>query len=514
MDETPAKPTWSLPYSTPVPADPERRPRVKAARTAGYILLAVALVVPVVQFQVGTMRRYSQPAAVRQHKGALWRWRAAIHEFWDGKNIYRNHLEEAPDAGSVRLHPNMPFTVVLLTPFAYLPIPVMALAFNMAKLLAVCASILMAARLAGHKGRRICDWVVGLGLLWTVQLVISDIQHGNTNVFVLFAIVLHLWLFRRGRDLASGAALALAICLKMTPALFVLYWLYQRSWKLLAGVVSTMLLFAVVIPGAAIGPERYAVVTGTWLKNLIAPPLVKGSWFPHHMNQALPGVAARYLLGKPDPNGDIFWCPDDPDYASKDNSGWIAPAALSEASAKALIRLGQVLILGLTAWVIGWRKLPRDDGRRALHYGLVLLAMLMVNQRSWDHYAGILLPGAVAVWQAIAFGRMKRHVRAVAISLALAAGLLVWLGSSGTFVLIAKLAGRGKEKLVGEVTTLGVNMTLAKPIAVGNLWGDIAKAYGTTFFYFALLFAAAVVLGAALKKAESPYARERQKLFG
>ena len=514
MSETPTRPTWSLPYSTPPAGDPRLGKRVRAARVASYVVLAAVLIVPVVMFQIGTMDRYNRPGGEKSHKGAVGRWRKAVHEFWDGNNIYRDGGQQALDAGEVRLHPNMPFTVMLLTPFAYLPVPAMALVFNIAKLLAVVAAVLMSARLAGHKGGRICDWVLGLGLAWTMLLVVGDVLHGNTNGFVLFAIVLHLWLFRRGRDLAAGAALALAICLKMTPALFVLYWIYQRSWKLLVGLVAAMVLMAVVVPGLAVGPERYATLTGTWLKNLIVPGLVKGAWYPIHINQSLPGVASRYLLGKGNPNGDAFWNPDDYPYGQQPHSGWIAPLSLSDATAKGLVRLGQVLIMATMAWAIGWRKLPRDDGRRTLHYGLVLLAILLLNQRTWDHHACILLLAGVAVWQGIAFGRFSRRVRAAAISLVFLAGVPAWLCSSDTFTFAAKLLGRGDEELMGKVTAMGTEVTLGKPMDVGELWGDIVKAYGTTFLYFVLLFVAVVILSVALRKAESPYAEHRQKLFG
>ena len=91
--------------------------------------------------------------------------------------------------------------------------------------------------------------MLGLGLLWVLMFVIGDLQHGNTHVLVLGAITLHLWLYRRGHDWAAGGALALAICLKMTPALFVLYWLYQRNWKLLGGT----LLMANILLGRRMG---------------------------------------------------------------------------------------------------------------------------------------------------------------------------------------------------------------------------------------------------------------------
>jgi len=304
--------------------------------------------------------------------------------------------------------------------------------------------------------------------------------------------VLHLWLYRRGRDALGGVSLALAICLKMTPALFVLYWAYQRCWKLLVWTAVALVIFAVVIPAGVLGPQRYADVTGTWLENLIVPGLVKGAWYPIHINQSIPGVFARYLLGEPNPNGDIFWNPDDNDYEYQDQHGWIAVAWLSDGTVKWLIRLAQVVVLGLAAWAIGLRKLPRDDGRRALHYGLIVCGMMLLNQRTWDHHAGVLLIANVAAWYAIGFARIGRRARVAAFGLMALVWPLVWLVGSGTFKLAAQMLGHGRD--------------------AGEIWADYADAYGPTFLSFVALFAACVVLSAALRTSRSPYHVERCSL--
>ncbi|HAU37163.1 MAG TPA: hypothetical protein DCX07_05545, partial [Phycisphaerales bacterium] len=113
-----------LPYATPLAADP----RAKLVRAAAYLLLAAALVVPVVQFQVLTVRNLAQGADSdegKSHKGAIGRWPLAVHEFWAGKNIYAPadacadpawHDRPAPPSEKVWLHPNTPLVVLLLSP--------------------------------------------------------------------------------------------------------------------------------------------------------------------------------------------------------------------------------------------------------------------------------------------------------------------------------------------------------------------------------------------------------------
>ena len=504
-----------LPYESVLPEGPAGR-RWKVLRAAAYAMLLATAVAPVVQFQYGTARnlRKAEEFQRRQaagltapgeeppkgHKGAVARWRLAVRQFWEGRNIY---LKPSPagsrDAGigddEVLLHPNMPFVVVLLSPFAYLPTATMAMVYNALKLLVLAGAFLLAVRVADDGERRMPDRVAALGLLWALSFIIGDIQHGNTNVFVLGAIALHLWLYRRGRDLAAGTALALAICLKMTPALFVLYWLHQRNWRLLAGTAAALAVCAIVVPAVASvgmcgwdadrGLDHFRTLTATWLDNLILPGLVKGSWYPIHINQSLPAVIGRYFFAEPSQWGNIFWNPDDNPYAAQRQFQWIAVADLPEPVVKMIVRACQAVIVGLTAWAIGWRKLPRDDGRRGLHYALVLLCMMLLNQRTWDHHAAVLLPASLAVWHAIDGGRGGKTASAVALAFVILAGLCVWLTSQTVLVGAMRLAGMDRQ-------------------SAGHA-ADVVDAYGPTFAHFLLMFLAAVVLAGGMKKVEPEY---------
>ena len=514
-----------LPYSAAWPADPRKRGWATAARIGGYVIIFGAILTSIIQFQYLTVRNLRDAARFdsqhphltdrqaaelgldrpKDHAGAIARWRTAVRQFWAGGNIYRG---QDPDAEQdVWLHPNMPFTVILLTPFAYLPPPAMAAVLSAAKALVLLAAFWAAVRLANHGGLRVPDWVVFLALAYAVMPIVGDIRHGNTNVFVLGAIVLHLWLYRRGRDIAAGTGLALAVCLKMTPALFVLYWLYQRNWKLLGAAAVALAVFTVVIPlGACIGiqgfhakagVDHFATLNSTWLDNLILPGLVKASWYPIHINQSLPAVTGRYLLGPDSGNsagngGNVFWNPDDVLYSLRDanKDQWINVASLPESQVKWIIRLLQFAVVGLMAWAIGWRKLPRDDGRRALHYGMVVLGILILNQRTWDHHGAILPIASLAVWYALCHGRFGRGLRWTCLLLVILAGPMIVLpGVAGAM-----------DRLLGGTSRA------AKHVA------DVVDAYGPRLLHYLLMLVAAALLSAALRKSEDPYAEQRQTL--
>jgi hypothetical protein len=505
--------TWldRLPYDSPMPADASRRPWAVAARVAGYVLVLGAILTSIIQFGYSNARQHRLAASFdAQHgrlteqelaarnlerpkgsMGAIPRWRKAIGEFWAGADIYKPHAGPDEDkAGETALHPNMPFVVILLTPFTWLPPVASAWALGFLKGAVILAALWALVRVTSPRGARPADWVVFLGALWALAALLGDIRHGNTNTFVLGAIALHLWLFRRGRDIWAGASLALAVCLKMTPALFGLYWLYQRNWRLLVGLVAAMALFVAVVPSAAVGPGRAGQLLGDWWNNLIVPGLVKGQWYPQHINQSLPGTVGRYVLSGP--GGNILWGPDDRAYEEQLRQQppgiWINVVDMPDASARWLVRALQAAIVLLCAWSMGFRRLARDDGRRAPHYGLVILAMLILNQRTWDHHAAILPVATLPIWHAIAFGRLGARPRRIAFALALAA--LPMLVVPNVAQTVARLAGQ---------TARQAEMT-----------GNMVEAYGPTLVYFLLMLAAGVVLCRSLRGSEQPCLPRRQ----
>lgn len=514
---------FRLPYDTPIPDQPGKRRVAIALRVAAYVAFAAAVLIPVVQFTRGTARNVSkaaaydrrqlapalptqpgatQPGATRPgparpgrrpkaHKGAIGRWRAAVRPFWAGKNIYLRRGQPGGDS-RVTMHPNMPLIVILITPLAYMSPAGAALVWSLAKVVALAAAVWMLAEVLAHGARKVKDWVLALGMLWVMLMITADIMHGNTNIFVLAAIVLHLWLFRRRRDYWSGASLALAICLKMTPAIFLLYWLQQRSWRVLVGALAGLIILAVIIPAVAVGPTHYVELTQTWLDNLVIPGLIKGAWYPVHINQSMSGVFSRYFLPRGEANSNIFWNPDDNPYDKQKQFGWITVVGLSPATVKWMFRLCQFAIVAAAGAAIGWRRLRRDDGRRALHYGLVIIAMLLLNQRTWGHHGAVLLIATAAIWQAIAFGRLGRGVRPIMLVLVVLAGGVYWATTADLVTAIGKALGDSRQE--------------AKRLA------DVVKAYGPMFYQLVLLFVAGVLAAISLRSRQVPYAECRQKL--
>jgi hypothetical protein len=514
-------PRWALPYQTPPLAN--QSPHARTLRIITYIALATALLGAAANLQRQTLRndlraeQYQQKRAAgtlseaerqagppKSTKGAFNRWRGVVDDFWAGTNIYQPHgYHPGPDEpqplgepSDIRMHPNMPFVVILLTPLSWLPIEWGGLVFTLLKVLAGGGAILLCTAALNHKDKRMPDWVVALGVLWWINLLVSDIQHANTNGFVLFFLALHIWLARRKSDLLSGFALAVAICLKLTPLLLVLYWVYQRQSRLVLATLGGLVIFVLLVPWALLGGPLFGLYFGTWLSSIILPGTTGGGFYPEHINQSLPGVLSRLLMtGRPE--GNIFWGPDDNPYSTQETFGWIGIARLAPEVVRWIITVVRVGVLGLLAWGVGWTKLDRDDGRRGLHYAMVLCAMLLLNQRTWDHHAAYLLPAVLACWYAVAFGRLPgahrgRRLRITALVLLLAGGVLNW-GFSGEVLETVGGWIHGTEDQAER-------------------FADYVDAYGPKCGFFLLTFCCALLLSLAMKRATPPYADTRQPL--
>jgi len=64
-----------------------------------------------------------------------------------------------------------------------------------------------------------------------------NILTGQFYVLLLFLITLALWAHLRNHRITAGSAIAIAIGLKLFPALYVLYFLRKRDWRTLLGVL-------------------------------------------------------------------------------------------------------------------------------------------------------------------------------------------------------------------------------------------------------------------------------------
>ena len=191
---------------------------------------------------------------------AFVRWRPQVLAFWSGVNVYDKQM-----------FPNPPIMPLTLLPLMLLPTVAGALAWFALKAGLAAASARMCFRMAeSAPGVRISPWAEGLVLLLSLRPILSDLHHGNNNLVILFLVVATLHAWRKGYDVLAGMALALAITYKVTPALFVPYFMYKRSWRTVGATFLGIGVFLLVVPSIFIGAEFNGQCLAMWWRRILS----------------------------------------------------------------------------------------------------------------------------------------------------------------------------------------------------------------------------------------------------
>jgi hypothetical protein len=259
------------------------------------------------------------------------------------------------------------------------------------------------------------QWLVALLAL---RPILGDLTHGNINLFILFLVVGALHLYQQRYDLCAGIVLGLAIACKVTPALFVPYFLWKRSWRTLAGCTLGLVLFFGVIPAALLGPQRNAVLLHGWAQQIAAPYVTAGAvLYTEHRNQSLPAVVLRLTTASP---SYITYVDDQLTPAAFHNLLDLDPTV-----ARWLIRGAMFLFAGLIVCCCRRATGCGPRWRLAAEFGLVLIGMLLFSERTWKHHCVVLVvPFAVIVYGLACVPIASRPRRWLLASLATAVALM------------------------------------------------------------------------------------------
>jgi len=353
----------------------------------------------------------------RSNRSAIQRWQPQILGLEQGEDISQKYA-----------YPNPPIMSVLLLPLAKLPSGVMAITWYLLKVgMAVLSTAWILAMVDPQK--RLPWWAQGLAILLAIRPIIGDLQHGNVNLFVFFIVVAALRLAMAGWSFGGGIALALAVSCKVTPLLFVPYFVWKRDWKLLAGwaVGMGLFLYPGVVPAMYLGWEENQRNLVSWYREMVHPFLVEGKVTSEHPNQSIPGLVFRMLTESPSfvvyPEG-VFT-----------PAEYHNLAALSPTTAKRIVQACMLVFAAAVVYccrnpLAGSGNGPTSNRYLAAEFGLVCIGMLLFSERTWKHHA-VTLALPWAVWAAALATASNWQARAGWIGLALAAQISLWTTSTG-----------------------------------------------------------------------------------
>src|SRR5437667_91445 len=128
-----------------------------------------------------------------------------------------------------------------------------------------------------------------LPVLACLPAIGHSLSRGQANLLLQALLACMASAAVRGRRFRAGLWLAGAICLKLIPAFLILYPLWRRDGRWLAGTAAGLVLGLAVLPAAVFGPARTVAYYQSWNQVVLQPGLGSGrdqSRAPELLNQA------------------------------------------------------------------------------------------------------------------------------------------------------------------------------------------------------------------------------------
>jgi hypothetical protein len=247
-----------------------------------------------------------------------------------------------------------PLTAVITIPFGRLPYERARFAFlAFSNVLLVGAAALMVWVLRPSRLLILATFLI----FATYEAMFDSLRLGQVDAIIVLSLAVSFALLRRGRHPLSGAPLALAAILKLSPVIVIGFLAWRRMWRPVAVAGATVVVLALGSVSIA-GWEN-----NTTFVREIMPRLMKGSTF--YDNVSLGGAASRAYFGRE------YWFHED------EVPAW--PAAL---------RFGVLAVNA--AIVLGAYLVARNDDETG--FMLAVAVAVLVSPVAWSFYPTWLIP--------------------------------------------------------------------------------------------------------------------------
>jgi hypothetical protein len=336
--------------------------------------VTVALVLVVLAFGVGTAIQSSNHLAHRIAKDPTVHSINDFHRWWSMlPHFIQQHADYVDDD-----FPNPPIVIAALAPFAHLSAPAAQLWWTLLKTAMAGAILWLGVSMVERAGVQLQPAALIVAVLaWLCPLAV-DMQQGNTNLLMLLPLCAGLWAAQcqtTRRDWLAGVLIALAVSVKVTPIIFLIYFLLRRRWSIAGGIVLGLLLWLIVAPGFIFGWAQNLLWLRQWTNIMIVPFVLQGH-VVYSNNQSLPSVLSRLLQHVAAFNSN----------RSRHPSVYINLLNLSPHTVAWITR---IVLAGLGLAGLFWmRRMPASfkTPQWILEIGAVSLFMLWASERTWEHH--------------------------------------------------------------------------------------------------------------------------------
>ncbi len=230
---------------------------------------------------------------------------------------------------------------------------------------------------------------VGAGAL-TLQFILNDLDDGGPHLILLGILTSGVYAIWVGRERLGAALVGFGIVLKITPALFVLLFLWKRQWRVAWYTVLATVLW-IVLPILYMGPASWWNHHVEWTQNAVLSVFdrqIEGRQENElqKANLSLRHTMLRYLVTYP------------PTHRLRQvDPGYKPVLDLPSPVANAIVGVAALGLLGLFAWSSrGPFQGPGDPSWARDCAGTLMLA-LFLSPITWDQHLVWMIPAAVIV---------------------------------------------------------------------------------------------------------------------
>ncbi len=418
----------------------------RGAKYSNIILIVLAAILVIPGYQSARAIRKTEVSVVRadgiRRATALGRWMAdaeALTRVAAAATVADAGPKNNP-YGFGHWFPTPTFVLMCLVPLWKMGVVAAASVWAGLKIAGIAGVLWLLLRSIGPAGSVVPSGVLAMTLAFSLRALVSDLQHANVNIFVFVWLGLTWWAYVHRRDGWAGIFLALAIVTKVTPALALIYFAYKRAWRVCIFTAIGLVILVLIVPGAYIGFAKNVDLMGDWFNMLVRPFALEGWAELSIPNQSLWGVVMRVLS-----NAGVLPI-EHMSMIQAERTGQESMARPATAAGRLLRPLISLSVVAVLGWACRRRLTDRRDVRHALEFGLILLAMMLLSERTWKHHATTLPLVYLAIWFALThlpWGKLWR-------------GIFVGMLGAQWFMLVASSEGLFGDHLADQMLDGGI----------------------------------------------------------
>ena len=310
----------------------------------------------------------------------------SAENYYDGKNIYTPipiekyaeiPLEIEPLLKIKSYYPNLnpPFLTLIFLPFPLLKLPHAFLVWSVfSLLLGLISAQLIEKYMRIYKTDNRSSFLTAI-MLFAFFPTMASVAEGQLTLLILFLLTLSFWSSRSDKEPLAGICLGLALSIKLFAGLFLLYYLVQRRYKLIAWCLGTFIA-ASLLALLFFGVQAYQ----EYLKTL-----GDIGWYSLSWNASLMGYFTR-LFGGLAYTGVM----DHPEFT------------------RIIVYSLDVILMAILVWVTWPRYTINQPARLDMGFALTLVTMLLVSPFGWLYYFPFLIIPAILLLRISSLSRFPR----------------------------------------------------------------------------------------------------------